>query len=814
MKRLFSIISVVLALTAISCERIDENLQDGPVVITASLEQLSRVSYAEDASHNLEQTWEVGDVLVGVDDSSNEITMRVASVDGNGVATLEITKGALPLSGSIHMMYGVPSYYGDPSWPYSLDLYSQKVATSTTVPAILTADAEVSGSSINLTFANQTAILGIKGFHGLPAGAEIDRFIISGVTPSANVNISAGATVITPSAMGLSSVSLTKATTWTANASGEVDDVFYVAVFPNASATQIRIQAQLNDGSVYCNELGSKTVAAAKYYYMNNKALTQVVASIGSTPYYSIEDAFAAANASGGYLTLWLSADCTTTRDFNVPAGRISLELNGHTLDMNGRSINVETAEASLFISDSEGTGKLIQSGSSSLLYVTNGAVDISDAEFECTGTGRVLRMSGGEVDIHDGTSFTSTQPSTYVMLVEGGTLNIDGGEFEHTSATGYHIIYTQNGAPTVNITGGVFRGAHTTYNLFAFTSATEVNIGGDAVFINTGSKSTFAFYLPGNSNNVHITGGYYTNNNAFYSDNSNVVTLSGGYFRSSSLTTTRCTYKASHSNRNVYPSVSKEGYTFGYRISHNSIHRWGFSIASGEMVFPAQYNCKYTPSTTTWAFQSSYENYTTGYNADEVNLFTWGDPAEYTNPASTSGRSGLFGGQSLAAEDDWGASMPSCGLFTLTQAQWDYLLNTRSTSTVNGVPNARYMKCTIQDSKGLLIFPDDFSWPAGAGAETTATAINDPNADFTTVVYYRSPASYLTAAGCIFLRADGYRDGTSDSECGTAGYYWTSTSYSSSEPWFLYFDNATLSIRHDSGMTVGKGAAVRVFSK
>ena len=244
----------------------------------------------------------------------------------------------------------------------------------------------------------------------------------------------------------------------------------------------------------------------------------------------------------------------------------------------------------------------------------------------------------------------------------------------------------------------------------------------------------------------------------------------------------------------------------------HTNVQRWGFTIADGVTAFPAQRNAMYTPSSGTWAFQTSDENYTSGYNADQVNLFTWGLPSEYTNPSSASGLMGLVGDQSLGAANDWASFLPTDGMFTLTKAQWEYLLNTRSGPTVNGVANARYMKCTFQNSPGLLIFPDEFTWPANAGAETTATAINDPNADFS-ITYYRSPAGYLNAAGCIFLRADGYRDGESSFDCGIKGYYWSSTTAGGNEPWYLYFDDSSLSVKHSSNIDVTKGAAVRAFS-
>ena len=814
MKKTFAFAAAAIALLALSCQTKEENATTNePIVITAMVDPVSRVAYEETGDHKLAQAWEVDDVLVGKDDSDNDITMRVASVDGSGVATLEITDGDLPATGSIHMMY-FPRSVGNTDWPHNLNLSGQTVAVGTTVPAILTADAAVSGTSVNLNFVNRTAVLGIKGFHGLPAGAEVSRFIVSGVTAMASVSVSAGTIAISPMAM-ISTVILTKSSTWTANASGEVEDVFYVAAFPNDTPSVIRIQAELADGTYYCNELGSKTVSAAKYYYMNDKELQKVVAYVDNVPCVSIEDALVAANALGGYCAIRLVSDCAASQELYLTAneGPVSLELNGHTLNLNGFSLNVHTAGTILNISDMIGGGGMLQTGNSSLLYVKEGTVNIGNAVFDCSGSGRILRMQGGTVNVHEGTSFIQRPASTYMMLVRDGSLNIDGGEFEHASATGYPVIYTETGTPSINISGGVFKCKHTSYNPFIFNTASVVNIGGDATFINTGSKTTFSFALPANSNNVHITGGYFYPSNVFASSNSNVVTISGGYYSASSITYTRCSYKASHSLKKITPSVSREGKTFTYKVLHTNLQGWSFSIADGVTAYPAQRNSKYVPSTSSWGFQSSDENYTSGYKADEVNLFTWGLPSEYTNPASASGRVGLVGGQNLEKADDWGSFMPSEGLLTLTRDQWDYLLNTRNASTVNGIPNARYMKCTFQDSKGLLIFPDSFTWPANAGAESTATAINDPSADFS-VTYYRSQAGYLTASGCIFLRADGYRDGTDDYDGNSKGYYWTSTTAGSNEPWYLYFDSSDLSLKHDSGTTVGKGAAVRVFSK
>lgn len=117
----------------------------------------------------------------------------------------------------------------------------------------------------------------------------------------------------------------------------------------------------------------------------------------------------------------------------------------------------------------------------------------------------------------------------------------------------------------------------------------------------------------------------------------------------------------------------------------------------------------------------------------------------------------------------DWGvpANAASLGGYdtwrTLAIDEWEYLFNTRSTSTtINGIDNARYTQATINTDgtpvKGIILFPDDGYWgPTTNAAGITFGTINGPSewgTQCTTAGWIS-----LEFAGCVFLPAAGYRE-------------------------------------------------------
>lgn len=125
------------------------------------------------------------------------------------------------------------------------------------------------------------------------------------------------------------------------------------------------------------------------------------------------------------------------------------------------------------------------------------------------------------------------------------------------------------------------------------------------------------------------------------------------------------------------------------------------------------------------------------------------------------------------ALKSDWGTNMGT-GWRTLSADEWKYLLNTRSAMKIGTKDNARYVRATVHEKTGLIIFPNQIVWieTTMGDAPTTCNNATDnftyaPNDDQWTV---------LEAAGCVFLPAAGGRRGTTVSNVGARGYYWSSS--------------------------------------
>lgn len=203
------------------------------------------------------------------------------------------------------------------------------------------------------------------------------------------------------------------------------------------------------------------------------------------------------------------------------------------------------------------------------------------------------------------------------------------------------------------------------------------------------------------------------------------------------------------------------------------------FSIDAGNQVLFSQGNLQYDKSTSTWSFmehqwstvetngQDVGENY-----ADQniVSLFGWGTsghnygPDNY-QPWSTS-TTGTYGpGSSVLSptgQSDWGCNAianggntANSGWFTLSRAQWEYLLG----DTPERV--GRWTLATVNNVPGLLLLPDD------------QPPFTSPNlTQYTTHTYTLDTWQDMEALGAVFLPAAGTRTGTSVNPYPST--YWT----------------------------------------
>ncbi|MBR1834551.1 MAG: hypothetical protein IJ785_03495 [Bacteroidales bacterium] len=113
---------------------------------------------------------------------------------------------------------------------------------------------------------------------------------------------------------------------------------------------------------------------------------------------------------------------------------------------------------------------------------------------------------------------------------------------------------------------------------------------------------------------------------------------------------------------------------------------------------------------------------------------------------------------------------------FALTYAQWNHMLNSRNmTMRWAGVSITTHNNITRH---GLLIFPDNFSWPLEDNRKPTANSFgNSGNSWNSNVTYSYEEWRTLEDAGCVFLPAAGRRltqESTTINRLNNTGYYWT----------------------------------------
>ena len=148
------------------------------------------------------------------------------------------------------------------------------------------------------------------------------------------------------------------------------------------------------------------------------------------------------------------------------------------------------------------------------------------------------------------------------------------------------------------------------------------------------------------------------------------------------------------------------------------------------------------------------------------------------------------------------------------TGGEWEYLLDKRETTYGTGVlseDNHRYAAVKVNGIAGLLLFPDEFSWPSEAEDEPQTFNTNSDNWNGRN--YTVSQFEALQASGCVFLPGAGIRDipiGTGDSAqvtgAGTEGYYWSATP--SRLMSFIYYK-----VCSTRSMSISQGFSVRLVT-
>ena len=153
--------------------------------------------------------------------------------------------------------------------------------------------------------------------------------------------------------------------------------------------------------------------------------------------------------------------------------------------------------------------------------------------------------------------------------------------------------------------------------------------------------------------------------------------------------------------------------------------------------------------------------------------------------------------------EADWGCNPISNGgdkpnqWRTLTQEEWAYVINTRTTSS-----GKRYAKAQVDGVNGLIVLPDD--WKT---SYYTLNSTNSSGAAFTSNTITATQWQTLEQKGAVFLPAAGYRGGNVYNS--GAGYYWSASCNGSGTTYSISVSNLGLDVPLDDNARYGN--AVRL---
>lgn len=240
----------------------------------------------------------------------------------------------------------------------------------------------------------------------------------------------------------------------------------------------------------------------------------------------------------------------------------------------------------------------------------------------------------------------------------------------------------------------------------------------------------------------------------------------------------------------NYFDSVNNRIYSLEHPVQPGALPGI-FSVSSNSRVNFSMGNLQYRPRIKTWRFavnqydvagNANNNVYMQNYCSDWIDLFGygtsgWDGGAQRYMPYETANSNSEYtedvNGNDLTdfyANADWGYYNPiinggnqTAQWRTLTSTEWTYLLNMR--------PNAAQLKgmATVENVPGYVILPDNWTCPAGL------TFVNS-DSSFTNNVYNAANWSSMQAAGAVFLPAAGQRTGSTTSNVGTVGNYWTAS--------------------------------------
>lgn len=205
------------------------------------------------------------------------------------------------------------------------------------------------------------------------------------------------------------------------------------------------------------------------------------------------------------------------------------------------------------------------------------------------------------------------------------------------------------------------------------------------------------------------------------------------------------------------------------------------FSVASDKQVYFSPGNLIYRNGFGN--FEShQYDFHTLDTGTNTFGLFGWSsNKSGNTYGAITKANSNWYIGTYI----EWGNLIKNTYTWrTLSNAEWVYLLNTRTVNGGTGKGKSYSLNVTYGGVMGMILYPDDYTSDPISG---TVSTIPD---------------------GVVFLPAAGHRNSaTYKDDAGSEGYYWTSTKVSDTDYNYIRFTATALEtnikIRPFNGLSV-----------
>ena len=221
------------------------------------------------------------------------------------------------------------------------------------------------------------------------------------------------------------------------------------------------------------------------------------------------------------------------------------------------------------------------------------------------------------------------------------------------------------------------------------------------------------------------------------------------------------------------------------------------FSVSAGTQVKFSSGNLQCVNSE--WRFATHQYDYLGSYSSTAWDLFGWSTETTDFGMSTSTNNSDYS-----MAFWDWGTAInpgaASSPWRTLTDGEWTYLLSGRTNAT-NLLGMATINVDASTSVCGMVLFPDDW-----VGVSTVPFAARGGmSVNQLTLSQWEA----LEANGAVFLPAAGRREGTSLSNIGAHGVYWTATSVNATNAYYMGF-GASSAEAHKSGYRY-HGRAVRL---